>query len=63
LLKKISKSDTMVNVFIPYGDFTVEERGKGFVVLKKGKVIFRTRNKEKAVALAKKKGMKRNWRK
>lgn len=60
----------MVSVFIPYGDFTVEERGKGFVVLKKGKVVFRTRNKEKAVALAKKKGLMKkkkvktkNWRK
>lgn len=52
-------------MFIPYGDFTVEERGKNFVVLKKGKVIFRTRDKEKAVRLAKKKGMrkKKNWRK
>ena len=57
----------MVSIFIPYGDFTVEERKKDFVVLKKGKVIFRTRNKEKAVALAKRKDTqsrrKRNWRK
>lgn len=52
----------MVSIFIPYGDFTVEERKKDFVVLKKGKVIFRTRNKEKAVALAKKKGMRKSWR-
>ncbi len=54
-------------MFIPYGDFTVEERGKDFVVLKKGKVIFRTRNKEKAVKLAKRKDKqsrkKKNWRK
>ena len=59
----------MVNIFIPYGDFTVEERKKDFVVLKKGRVIFKTRSKEKAVALAKKKDKqqrkkkKRSWRK